>query len=350
LVLPQWACMCACGRRGARAGVGARMVLGERPQRLGRDANATSRGGRIRRGRGVGGARRGAASKEAGTAGSRDKGAHAHARVLASQGRGVAVPCAGHRHPGPAARRGGGRATEVAGTTVAHRAPAQKTARRPEGERMVLRLATEGPSAALGITPAARGSREGRRRCGSLAGLEQGVLGAAEGRSRGEAVQGRAARVRRCRRSGRRLGEDAPAVAAVSSSSGSPPAPSPLLRCGDGGLEKGHGWLEFKRAARVLMRGAGARVRSRPGLLGVRAGTRGGIAARLGLGFAVRVVGVREKGARSGCAALSRSGDRHARLAGHAREEKRKKGGGRLEASGRERECRGRGSREEGES
>jgi hypothetical protein len=37
-----------------------------------------------------------------------DAGAHACARVLASQGRGLAVLCAGHRYPGPAARRGGG--------------------------------------------------------------------------------------------------------------------------------------------------------------------------------------------------------------------------------------------------
>jgi hypothetical protein len=35
-------------------------------------------------------------------------GARARARVLVFQSRGVAVPCAGLRHPGPAARRGGG--------------------------------------------------------------------------------------------------------------------------------------------------------------------------------------------------------------------------------------------------
>jgi hypothetical protein len=198
----------------------------------------------------------------------------------------------------------------------------------------------DGPTASYGGSLGGAGHHTGSKGVKGRAaavwltgGAGAGALGAAEGRCRGEAVQGRAARVRRCRRSGRRLGEDAPAVAAVSSSSGSPPAPSPLLRCGDGGLEKGHGWLEFKRAARVLMRGAGARVRSRPGLLGVRAGTRGGIAARLGLGFAAQAVGVREKGARGGCAVLSRSGDRRARLAGDARE--RGRGEGRKEEKGR---------------
>jgi hypothetical protein len=44
----------------------------------------------------------------------RGAGAHARARGLASQGHGVAVSCAGHRHPGPAARRGGGGATAAA--------------------------------------------------------------------------------------------------------------------------------------------------------------------------------------------------------------------------------------------
>jgi hypothetical protein len=50
-----------------------------------------------------------------GTAGSRGTGAHARARVLASQSHGVAVPCARYRHPGPAARRNGGEATAAAG-------------------------------------------------------------------------------------------------------------------------------------------------------------------------------------------------------------------------------------------
>jgi hypothetical protein len=89
---------------------GARKVLGRRPQRPGRDANATSRsrrgGGRARRGRGAGVARLGPRQQHGlGSAG----GVHARARCLAAQDRGAAVPCAGHRHPGPAARRGGGK-------------------------------------------------------------------------------------------------------------------------------------------------------------------------------------------------------------------------------------------------
>jgi hypothetical protein len=110
--------VCACERRSARAGVDARRALGEMPQRHGRDANATSRsrrgGGRARRGCG------------AGKAEARLGSVHARARVLVSQGRGVAVPCAGRRHPGPAARRGGGEATAVAGKRAARRAPARK--------------------------------------------------------------------------------------------------------------------------------------------------------------------------------------------------------------------------------
>jgi hypothetical protein len=50
---------------------------------------------------------RGAAWRGRGTARHRGAGAHARARVLASQGRGLAVPCAGHQHPGPVTRRGG---------------------------------------------------------------------------------------------------------------------------------------------------------------------------------------------------------------------------------------------------
>jgi hypothetical protein len=76
----------------------------------------------------------GAASMEAGTAGSHGQGAHARARVLASQGRGVAVPCAGLRHPGPAARRGGGKATAVAGEDRGATGSCTKMAQRPEGE------------------------------------------------------------------------------------------------------------------------------------------------------------------------------------------------------------------------
>jgi hypothetical protein len=124
----------ASGRACVRAKVcvcGARRVLGERPQRPSRDANATSRprhgGRRARRGRDAGMAR-------LGHGWSRGTGAHARAQVLASQGRGVAVPCAGHRHPRPAARRGGGEAMAAAGMTTARRVPAQEAAQRPGGE------------------------------------------------------------------------------------------------------------------------------------------------------------------------------------------------------------------------
>jgi hypothetical protein len=120
---------------------GARRVLGERPQWPSRDANATSRRWRVvtTHGKAVAGSWRGdggearvakgrhgrvglcggvrargtvkvrlaAARRGKGRARPRGAGAHARARGLASQGRGVAVPCAGHRNPGPAARRGG---------------------------------------------------------------------------------------------------------------------------------------------------------------------------------------------------------------------------------------------------
>jgi hypothetical protein len=57
---------------------------------------------------------------------------HARAQVLVSQGRGVVVPCAGRRHPGPAARRGGGEAMAVAGKWRRVGLLQEKTARRPE--------------------------------------------------------------------------------------------------------------------------------------------------------------------------------------------------------------------------
>jgi hypothetical protein len=93
-------------------------VFDGRPHWLGRDANAMSRPCRmvIAHGEAVAGSWRvtvGAqcglteARRGGGTGRPRGAGVHACTRVLASQGRGVAVPCAGHRHPGPAARRGG---------------------------------------------------------------------------------------------------------------------------------------------------------------------------------------------------------------------------------------------------
>jgi hypothetical protein len=72
-------------------------------------------------------------------AGLRGTGAHARARVLALQGRGVAVPCAGHRHPGPVARRGCGEAMAAAGKTAARRVPARKGGTAAGGEKGVLR-------------------------------------------------------------------------------------------------------------------------------------------------------------------------------------------------------------------
>jgi hypothetical protein len=154
-------------------------VLGEKPQRFGRDANATSRsrrgGGRARRGRGAGMAR-------LGVVGSRRSGAHARTRVLASQGRGVAVPCTGHRHTGPAARRGGGRATAVAGEMAARRAPAQKTARRPEGKGDP----TAGNGGFLGGARHHAGSRGGRK--GAAVVILTGGAEGEDARCGGEAV------------------------------------------------------------------------------------------------------------------------------------------------------------------
>jgi hypothetical protein len=53
-------------------------------------------------------------------------GVHTRARVLASQGRSAAIPCAGHQHPGPAARRGGEGRRRLRGTEAARWVPAQE--------------------------------------------------------------------------------------------------------------------------------------------------------------------------------------------------------------------------------
>jgi hypothetical protein len=125
-------------------GCGAQRVLGERPQRPSRDANTTSRRWRVvtAHGKAVAGswrgdggcgagraARQGKARAKAtggGTARVRGAGARARARVLVFQSRGVAVPCAGHRHPGPAARHGGEGRRRLRGATAARRVPAQE--------------------------------------------------------------------------------------------------------------------------------------------------------------------------------------------------------------------------------
>jgi hypothetical protein len=102
--------------------------------------------------------------------GSRGMGAHARARVLASQGRGVALPCAGHRHPRPAARRGGREATAATGITAARWVLHEKTARRPEGNGRSYGWATEGSSA----SPAVEGERRGTAAVELTGGAEGG--------------------------------------------------------------------------------------------------------------------------------------------------------------------------------
>jgi hypothetical protein len=174
------------------------------------------------------------------------------------------------------------------------------------------------------------------------------------GRSRWvEAVQGE--RQRRGHRTGRRP-DEAPVVASASSSSSSSPPFPPLLSLPlvwrRRKWRSGCGWLGFLVAAEGSLYEA-------PGLecgcgRGFLASAPGRVAASRCGGGAARVR-VRSAG---GCAALSRSGDRHARLADDAREqgrggeEKRKREARRLEALSRsERAGAGRGSgREEGES
>jgi hypothetical protein len=89
-------------------------------------------------------------------------------------------------------------------------------------------------------------------------------------------VQG--ARLRRCRRTG--AGAVMLWVASVSSSLSSSPPP-PLSGAATAEGKQGRGWLGFRAAAvGVVIHGAGVRVRLRPRLFGVHAGTRGGIAVR----------------------------------------------------------------------
>jgi hypothetical protein len=145
-----------CGHRGC-VRTGAREVLGEKPKGFGRDANATLQPRRrvATHGKAVAGAWRGW-----GVAGPRGVGGHARARVLASQGRGVAMPCAGHRHPGPVTRRGGGRQRRLWARRGGATGSCTKGGTAVGWGEGVLRLATEGSSAA----PAARGGKGKERR------------------------------------------------------------------------------------------------------------------------------------------------------------------------------------------
>jgi hypothetical protein len=100
-----WVPVCVTSAPGVLEG----MLEGVWPRRE-RDVAAALRGHRARQGRGGivvqhgVGARlgRAAARRGGGTARPHGAVAHACARVLGSEGRGVAVPCTGHRHSGPA--------------------------------------------------------------------------------------------------------------------------------------------------------------------------------------------------------------------------------------------------------
>jgi hypothetical protein len=132
------------------------------------------------------------------TARARAGGAHARARVLVFQSRGVAVPCAEHRRPGPAARRGGEGATAVAGQRAARRAPARK--KRHGGRR-------EGKSYGLllGVHRRPQGTRRqhrGRKRVAAVV-----LTGGAEGGTRLVRWRVEAGGSVRCRKS-RSAGED----------------------------------------------------------------------------------------------------------------------------------------------
>jgi hypothetical protein len=148
----------ACGRRGACASVDARRVLGEKPQRLGRDTNATSRGGgRARRGRGVGMARLGPRQRAAARLGF-VLWVRAHARGFWSS-KAAAWPCRARSTgiPSPrhdAAARGDG---VCGGMVAARRVLAQK--KRRQG-----RKGKESPTAGYGWLigiASSRGKRKG---------------------------------------------------------------------------------------------------------------------------------------------------------------------------------------------
>jgi hypothetical protein len=148
--------VCACGRRGARPCVDARRVLGERPQRLGRDANATSR------------PRRGVAAHGEAVAGHGEVGAwpglvaqvrtHAcrswlpRAAAWSSRARGTGIP--GPRHDVAAKGDGGCRVQRRRDGSL------HKNGTKARREGWSYGWATEGSSAALGITPAAGGQEK----------------------------------------------------------------------------------------------------------------------------------------------------------------------------------------------
>jgi hypothetical protein len=154
----------------------------------------------------------------------RGAGAHARARVLASQGRGVAVPCAGHRHPRPATQRGGRGGTVAAVSASGTKGPCTKAARQPDGGRGP-RAGYGGIVGGLWLTPAAEGIGEAAvKLTGGLAGE---VLGAVTGRCRRVgAVQGV-----RLRRKGVGLAElrRGGVVSSLRCSSSSSPSSSLLL-------------------------------------------------------------------------------------------------------------------------
>jgi hypothetical protein len=103
---------------------------------------------RLGRGSGVAVARLDGSAVRLGQGEPRGTGVHARARVLVSQGCRVAVPCAGHKHPGPATRRSGEGRRRLRGVTSGVVGSCTRVARRPDGERDVLRPATDGSSAA----------------------------------------------------------------------------------------------------------------------------------------------------------------------------------------------------------
>jgi hypothetical protein len=261
----QKVCVCACGRRGARAGVDARRALGEMPQRHGRDANATSRsrrgGGRARQGRGAGKARLGCGQVAC------------PGRARTRAGPGVPGPRRGRAvREAPASRaRGttrwrwgdGGSGGKQRRVGLLHK----KDGTAAGGERVVPRVFYRGLLCNAGSSGGKNrngGNRAHRR------GWRRGVLKQRRGEAGGS---------KPCRASSSVDEDDRGAGSVKTLRRGGGvlllghSSCSLSLGCGDGG--KGIG----VRLARVL--GCGRRVLMRgAGLLGVRAGTCGGIVAR----------------------------------------------------------------------